>query len=307
MKKLAASGIALIIALFCSVNAFAMEVPTGTTVQTLNGVQQYIKTYTVAPDTDPQSLIEEPFDYEGYTYTFSSITKETTPFEDSKGHTEIITVETEKKDLSAVLAVLSPTMEFNDGEYSGTLSLDHTTIQTEAAGYTTKSYAVSETKEIGNLDSNDMSYVPASTVKDGKTIQLQSVDWQVQGTTLVDDVLVPSQYKAVATYSGQAYYNAATGYITTAEYVGEVSCSGIESIAYTVTYTGEPTLIPESDEGGWVAAFFKGYVPILISGLGIAAIVVLAGLLIHSRKQVRTLQEQIIEIPEDEEEPEDEA
>ena len=40
-----------------------MEVPTETVVQNLNGVQQYIKTFTVSPDADPQELIEEPFEY----------------------------------------------------------------------------------------------------------------------------------------------------------------------------------------------------------------------------------------------------
>lgn len=192
MKKLVASGIALALALLCTGSAYALEVPTDTVVQNLNGVQQYIKTYTVEPGTDPQALIEGPFEYEGFLYTFAAITKEENPFEDSQTHRETVTVETAKSDLASVLAALSPSMEFSDGRYSGTLNLDHTTINTVASGYTTKSYTVSATKEIGNLDSNDMSYVPATTVKDGKTIQLQSVDWQVQGTALVDDVLVPS-------------------------------------------------------------------------------------------------------------------
>lgn len=57
--------------LLCSISAFAMEVPTNTTIQDLNGVRQYIKIYTVAPDTDPQSLIDDVFEYDGYTYTYS--------------------------------------------------------------------------------------------------------------------------------------------------------------------------------------------------------------------------------------------
>ena len=48
-----------------------------------------------------------------------------------------------------------------------------------------------------------------------KVLQLVGVDWQVQGTALVDDLLVPSSYKAVAQYSAKASYSAATGYIST--------------------------------------------------------------------------------------------
>lgn len=63
-------SLALALSLLCCVSANAMEVPTDSTVQNLNGVQQYIKTYTVSPELDPASLIEEPFRYEGYTYSY---------------------------------------------------------------------------------------------------------------------------------------------------------------------------------------------------------------------------------------------
>ena len=62
--------IALALTLSLSTSAFAMEVPTDTVVQNLNGSQQVIKTYTIDPGTDPQELIEEPFVLDGYLYTF---------------------------------------------------------------------------------------------------------------------------------------------------------------------------------------------------------------------------------------------
>ena len=250
MKRLLTGGVACALALALSVSAFAMEVPTSTVVQNLNGVQQYIKTYTVSTNLDPQELIEEPFEYEGCVYTFADITKHENDFQAQKEHTETITVETKKKDLSEILDVLNPTMEYDDGRYSGVLALDHTTIKTEPAGYTSGSYTIRETKEIGNLDSNDMAYVPATTVKDGKTIQLESVDWQVQGTALVDDVLVPSSYVAVATYAGKASYRTPTGYITTADYVGTVSCEEIRDVTYTVLYVGAAGSLTDGTEDG---------------------------------------------------------
>lgn len=66
MKKIISTCIALMVSAACSISAFAMEVPTNTTIQDLNGVRQYIKIYTVAPDTDPQSLIDDVFEYDGY-------------------------------------------------------------------------------------------------------------------------------------------------------------------------------------------------------------------------------------------------
>ena len=240
MKKLMTAGIVLALTAILSIGAFALEVPTGSVVQNLNGVQQYIKTYTVSPETDPATLIEEPFTYEGYTYTYSDMTKQENPFSDSKAKTETVTVTTDRNDLNDILEALEPTLEFDDGTYSGTLSLDHTSIRTEASGQEFRSKVITATKEIGNLDCNDMSYVPSTTVKDGLTLALSSVDWQVQSTVLVDDLLVPATYKAVAVYSGKAYYYADTSYVSTAEYKGTVTCDQIRDITYTVTYVGTP-------------------------------------------------------------------
>lgn len=208
MKK-AILCIALTAAL--STSAFALEVPSETVVQNLNGSQQVIKTYTLPPEGDPQELIEEPFVLEGYLYTFADIVKTENRADDTRAETETVTIETAKNDLSLILEQLAPTIDYDDGQYQGTLTLDHTTIRTEAAGYTTKSYTVTAAKTIGPVDRNDMSYVPATTVKDGRTLNLSNVEWQVTGTELVGGVLMPSSYTHEHAcnhkdqYPGQAY------------------------------------------------------------------------------------------------------
>lgn len=239
MKRILTAGTALCLSALCTIGAFASELPTGTTVQNINGVQQYVKTYVVSADVEPESLVEPDFTYEGFTYKFSSVGKEEHTFNDEQYHTETLTVETSKKDLGAVLDALPNTVEYDDGSYTGTLVLDHSTIKTEAAGYKSGSYTVTATREIGDLPDNDMSRIPATTVKDGVTIGLSSVEWQVQGTSQVDGFLMPTLYKAIVHYSGTAGYKTATGYVTTAEYSGTVSRSKVDSITYTVTYEGE--------------------------------------------------------------------
>ena len=306
MKK---AILCVLLTLSMSVSAFALEVPTDTVVQNLNGSQQAIKTYTILPDQDPATLIEEPFELEGFLYTFANIIKTENPIEESKVHTEVITIETAKKDLSVVLENLEPTIEFDDGNFKGTLALDHTSIVTEAAGYTTKSYTVTETKTIGQLDRNDMSYVPSTTVKDGRTLNLANVEWQVTGTDLVGEALMPSSYQAIATYSAKASYNAATGYITTAEYVGEVTHKGIESITYVLTYLGEEVIPePEQTDGitdmiSNVGDFFIANWPFLLGGAGLIAAIVCGVLLVRNRREARNLDEDA-EVDEESEEQE---
>ncbi len=167
---------ALALTLSCTLNSFAVAVPTETVVRNLDGIQEYVKIYTVPPETDAESLIEPDFEYNGYTYTCTDIIKEENIYSYTKTLTESVSVETEKDDLESILAVLEPSTVYDDGEWRGVLSLDHTTIKTEA-----------------------------------------------------------------------------TGLVSTVDYVGDVVNAGIESITYTITYTGtpvtpaEPTPIPEQE------------------------------------------------------------
>lgn len=238
MKRLRYAALGLILILSSTTSAFAAEVPDSLVVENLNGQQRMVKTYVLAPDADPDVLKEPSFDYDGFHYTWAYTTKEEQPYLDTKTVTETVTVETTKNDLAQILAELSPSIAYDKDGYTGELTLDHTTLVTEAAGYTTKYSTITDTKVIGNLDRNDMSYVPATTTKNGTTLSLVDVEWQVTGTDLVGEALVPSRYQAVATYSASSSYSAATGYVTTAEYSGAVTATGIESVTYTVVYTG---------------------------------------------------------------------
>ena len=235
MKHLKSLAMALLLILAMTTSAFASEVPDSLVVENLNGQQRMVKTYELPPGTYPEVLKEPSFEYDGFTYTWAYTTKEEHPFLETKDVTETVTVETGKKDLNTVLEQLAPSIPYDDGEFSGELALDHTTISTEAAGYTTKSGKVTATKTIGPLDRNDMSYVPATTVKDGRTLTLANVEWQVIGTDLVGDVLAPSSYQV------------ATGYVSTAEYKGTVTASGVDTITYTVVYVGTE-IVPETPQ-----------------------------------------------------------
>lgn len=300
MKKLC---MCLLLAMALSINALALEVPTNTEVRNLNGSQQLIKTYVLPPDADPQELVEEPFEQEGYLYTFADIVKEENQMLDSSYHRETVTLKTETDDLAAILERLKPSIEYDDGLYTGTLALDHTSIHTEAAGYETRSSNVTATKTIGPVDRNDMSYVPATTAKNGITLKLSGVEWQVMGTDLVGDALIPSSYQAVATYSGKSYYKAATGYVTTVDYVGEISRDDVESITYQVKYLGtEGTLKTGNSLLDRAGNVVFSILPYALGGLGLLAAAIMAVMLLRSRRELRVLQDEEPEEHEHEEE-----
>ena len=306
MKKIC---LCLLLTAALTMSANALEVPTSTVVQNLNGSQQVVKTYTVSPEVDAQTLIEEPFQLEGFLYTYADIVKQENQVAERQFHTETVTVETAKKNLDVILEQLAPTMEYDDGTWAGTLALDHTRINTQAAGYTTGSSTVTATKTIGPLDRNDMSYVPATTTKNGVTLNLSNVEWQVIGADVVGDVMAPCSYQAVATYSGKSYYKAATGYVTTANYVGEVTHEGVESVTYQVTYLGkeyepEPSPDPGSEQPNLLqrVVFSPNFLRNVLGGAGVITAVVLTVLLILSRREVKSLRSEDGETDDEQEE-----
>lgn len=236
----------LTIAAALSIGASAAFIPDSEVCENRDGRQLIIKEFSLPPADNPEQLIEEPFEREGFAYAYSSIVKEEKPFESRMERSETLTVETESDDLSEILAVLDRTIDYNDGAYSGTLRLDHTTLRTEATGYSTKSYTVSDFKTYEGLERNDPGFIPRTTVKNGVTLTLQNIEWAVQGTAVSGDDITVTKYSATASYSARSSYKAADSYVTTAVYTGEVVSSGIASTVYTVTYIGEP--IPEPEE-----------------------------------------------------------
>lgn len=113
-------------------------------------------------------------------------------------------------------------------------------------------------------------------------------------------ILVPAQYKAVATYAGRASYRAATGYVTTAKYIGDIVAEGIESVTYTVIYTGTPSSILQR-----VAAKSAEDFPVILISLVVIVLAITAAVLIwrcHKRSQEDTVYHEDFSEEEDEHE-----
>ena len=245
-----------IIALFAllallTVSASAAYIPEDVLTENRDGRQLVIKTYTLSPQDDPADLVQPPFDLDGFHYEHMETVKEDLTFQDARQHTETVTLETSTDGLAAILAELSPSMEYAKDGYTGVLMLDHTTLKTEASGYSTKTYTISDTRQYTGLDRNDPSYVPATVVKNGTTLSLSNITWNTTGTGIYGDTLLPTSYTATATYTASGSRKVATGYVTTASYTGEITAEGVQAVRYTVTYLGAPIegATPEAKEG----------------------------------------------------------
>ena len=224
-------------------------------VQTLavDGARQIIKTYILSVGQSPADISRDTFERDGWRYTLTDITEKRVSGTDARSHTETVEINTDSNDMNKIISLLSPSLEYQSQDgYAGILTLDLSSVKCEAAGYKNSSYTVTATREYPHLSTNDLSLIPKTITDNGRTLTLDDVTWEAQQTANVDYYDIPSSYRAVAKYTAKASRSVATGYITTADYTGEIVKPVTGDTVYTAFFEGKeinpapkPTPMPE--------------------------------------------------------------
>lgn len=196
--------------------------------------------YELNHDQEPSAEIKQDFAQDGYFYTLESITKNTDFTVDKKEHKEIVTVESQSKNIGDIMPLLAKTKAVTtvDG-YNGTLSLDESSITVEAKGYKSGSKTIQASRTYPNLLNADLAYIPKSITENSTELELADVNWQKDLTYNPDDYALGERYLAEAVYQGTKKYSYVTGYVVTAEYTGEVAKETVQKDVYTLTFVGE--------------------------------------------------------------------
>jgi hypothetical protein len=201
--------------------------------------QQIIKTYILTAEQNPADIPREGFARDGWRYALTDITEKRISGTDIRAHTETTEISTGTNDLNAVIALLAPTLKYQSEDgYAGLLTLDLASVKCEAAGYKNSGYTVTATREYPHLSTNDLSLIPKTISENGRTLNLEDVSWEAQNTVNVDYEDIPESYRAVAKYTAKASKTVATGYITTADYSGEIGKAVTGDTTYTAYFTG---------------------------------------------------------------------
>ena len=232
-------------ALLVCVMTFCTGMAVPTAVDRQSDGQTITKTYELAPDENPELLIEEPFEQGGLCYEYAQMTEEPVETTESRTVSQTVTVESQNAETEENLALLAGSIPYEADGYTGTLTLLPASIHTEAKGYATRSYTVSDTRTYTDLAYNDPSLIPQAVEKNGLTLALTGVTWHGEGGTGANGSLIPASYTATASYSGTGSTRYATGYLTTADYAGTVTKTVTEKILYEVEYRGAPIPEPE--------------------------------------------------------------
>ena len=203
------------------------------------------KYYDLAPGDDPAGIARSDFEQDGFHYTLTDLLKQEMPENESRIHTETVKLDSKKKDMESVLALLPQQREFvTDDGLSGTLTLQLDTVRVDVAGYGSSTKEVTATRSYPDLAGQDTQYIPKTIEDNGKTLTLKNIDWQTANTANVDGHAIGDRYTAVATYTGTATSSYVTGYTVTADYVGTVSKIALNKVRYVAVFEGTP-LEPE--------------------------------------------------------------
>ena len=188
------------------------------------------KMYDLGPEDDPGGIPRSDFEQDGYHYTLTDLLKQELPANESRQHTETVSVNSKSKDMGAGLALLPQTKEFitEDG-LSGVLTLKLDTVKVEVAGYGSSTKTVTATRTYPGLANQDTQYIPKTIQDGGNSMTLQAVDWQTEGD---------GHFTAMASYSGSATSSYVKGYTVTADYAGTVSRINLNKIRYVAIFEG---------------------------------------------------------------------
>jgi hypothetical protein len=212
-----------------------------------NGRRRIIRSYELSENEDPQNIRTDSFERDGFHFTLSEIMRNTTNEIDQKEHIEIVTINTPTQNLNQILEQLPEYIEYENDGYTGTLTLDLSTVYTTVAGTRTENFTSRQERTFPNLSSPDTSLIPRTINVGGSTYNLSDVNWSNSSTTPIDFTQVTSTVTATAIYTRQGSRNVITGYVTTAQFTGNISKVSQGYDIYTAIFDGEP-LIPEFTE-----------------------------------------------------------
>ena len=250
------------------------------------------KMYDLGPTEDPAGISRSDFEQDGYHYTLVDLLKQELPENESRQHTETVSIASKSKDMATVLTLLPQTKEFvtEDG-LAGVLSLKLDTVKVEVAGYGSATKELSAARTYPNLAGQDTSYIPKEITDGGHTLTLQAIDWQRMGVTGEDGTEL---FTAVASYSGSTTSSYVKGYTVTADYTGTVSRIALNKTRYVAIFEGEPlepilspepSLDPSQQPNTAPTSFNWGAILLPIGIVALAGVGIGAGIFFKRRKE----------------------
>jgi len=235
---------------FCTLltvtNCFAVTLD-NTNVE--NDKSSCTRTYLVQENEQNEFIanLEKNIEIFGNKYTFDSYSIE----EDYT--TDTIDISTTKKitsktnNLESIINQLGETISYEQDGYTGEYLLNKENIQIKTNYNGFRENLIEETINYTNLEKNDLNFIPKQTTKDGLTLDLLNVEWEVETTKMIGEYTVANTYTAKCYYAGKQRIDYPNTYSITAEYTGTATKEIKNPYKYIVKYNKVEEQIPVSE------------------------------------------------------------
>ena len=258
----------LMVCSFCSLltvtNCFATTLEkTDITEDKLNCYKTYI-VQDIEKDMFIENL-EKNIEVSGNKYIFDSYTSEGGPKTETLNISTTKNIISKTKDLESIIDQLRNSIEYKENGYIGEYQLDTQNIQIKTIYNGFREDLIEETINYTSLERNDLDFIPKQTVKDGLTLDLIKVEWEIQTTKMIGEYEVPNLYTAKCYYAGKQRIDYPNTYSVTAEYKGTATKEIKNPYTYTIKYNKEE--VPKNKENNLL-------IPIAGSTTGVILVII---------------------------------
>ena len=161
--------------------------------------------------------------------------------------TKTILSKTNNKD--KIIEQLENTIKYEKDGYIGEYILNPNTLKIKTNYNGFREDSIEETINYTNLEKNDLNFIPKQTIKNGLTLDLLNVEWEVESIKMIGEYEVANTYTAKCYYATKQRVDYPNTYTVTAEYFGTATNTEEHPITYVVKYEKEePEVVEEKQD-----------------------------------------------------------
>ena len=225
-----------ILSIIPMVNCFATSIKTNESFNEDKSI--YFLKYEVMQNepSDFEKNIQSEINLDNKKYVYKRVNKTGGNTEESINISTIKTMLLNTNNIEKIKKIFGENIEYNENDFVGEylLNTDDIQIKTNYNGYYEK--LVEENIQYENLEKNDLSYITKQVIKNGITLDLIKVDWEVQTTKMIGNSEVPDKYIAHCYYAGKQKIDNPLTYTVTASYTGTATKTIQNPFTYEITY-----------------------------------------------------------------------
>lgn len=183
------------------------------------------KTYQIKEEEEKLffEMLEKEINVDGQMYKYINYDKSGGNIETTIDISKQKTILSKTKNIDDIIAQLGETIKYEEDGFIGEYILNPNTLKITTNENGFKEVLIEKTITYTNLEKNDLSFIPKETQKDGLTLDLLNIEWEVETTKEVGSYVVPNTYIGKGYYATKQRIDYPDTYTVKGEYFGKAT------------------------------------------------------------------------------------